>query len=326
MALFVFNTQQPPPFLLPAGVSAWLKLPLIIQSNHLSTILIQATSTFSNLKTPKKNLRPLREMSRFSVINTMSLTSTIAEKPIAVKNSIPITLISYRYQEFEVRGLNNLDYTKCLLGRNAPRGVHLSQREVNWLFESDVRATYSPEDPRCKFLLQQKSSPLAMDFWEKYTEPRKFLSRKSQEAKTSFRALPRDKHNQHKGTVVLSDGIAKLLVPDIDLLSLQNVSYLDVVWKVHRASSGDHMPEATMGRIWEGIVINVFHFEAESLKVTKLAEVKSEDVRKYWRRVSDSELALRRRRVRPVAADFFDDYPSRANGQGDHTPSTISEQ
>lgn len=74
-----------------------------------------------------------------------------------------------------------------------------------------------------------------------------------------------------------------------------------------------------MGRIWEGIVINVFHFEAESLKVTKLAEVKSEDVRKYWRRVSDSGLALRRRRVRPVATDFFDDYPSRANGQGDYT-------
>lgn len=256
----------------------------------------------------------------------MSPTSTIAEKPIAVKNGIPITLISYRYQEFEVQGLNNLDYTKCLLGRNAPRGVHLSQMEVNWLFESDVRATYSPEDPRCKFLLQQKSSPLAMDFWEKYTDPRTFLSRKSQEAKTSFRALPRHKHNQYKGTVVLSDGIAKILVPDIDLLSLQNVSYLDVVWKIHQARSGDHMPEATMGRIWEGIVINIFHFEAESLKVTKLAEAKSEDVRKYWRRVSDFGLALRRRRVRPVAADFFDDYPSRANGQGDYTPRTISEQ
>lgn len=242
---------------------------------------------------------------------------------MAVKDGIPIISIFYRYHEFEIQGLNHLDYTKCLLSRNAPRGVHLSQGEVNWLF---VRATYSQGDSKCRFLLQQRLCPLVMDFWEKYTEPGKFLSRKSQEAKTSIRALPRDKHNQHKGSIVLTDGIAKIVVPDIDLLSLQNISYLDVVWKVHQASSGDLIPEATMCRIWEGIVINIFHFETESMKVAKLAEAKSEDVKKYWRTVSDHRLALRRQRVRPVAADYFDDYPSPASKQDNRAPSTIGKQ
>ena len=83
---------------------------------------------------------------------------------MAVKNGKPILLISYRAQEFDTQRLRNLDYAKCLLSRDAPHGVHLSQGEVNWLFEGDVRATYGQKDPKCQFLLQQKSSSLAMDF------------------------------------------------------------------------------------------------------------------------------------------------------------------
>lgn len=86
-----------------------------------------------------------------------------------------------------------------------------------------------------------------MDFWEKYTDPGNFLSRKSEEAKTSFRVL--DKHNQPKGSILLGDCIAKILVPEIGLLCLQNVSHLDVVWKIHRENNGDQMPESKVGRI-----------------------------------------------------------------------------
>ena len=244
---------------------------------------------------------------------------------MTAKNGRSINLISFRAQEFEAQELNIVDYTKCLLSRNEPQGIHLSQEEVNQLFEADVRATYHPEDPKCQFLLQQTSCPMIMDFWEKYKEPGKFLSRKSKEAATSFRALPRDRQNQNKGYIVLGDGITKVLIPDIDLLSLQNLSYLEVVSKVYHANGSDHIFETSMGRIWAGIVTNVFHFEVESMKVAKVAETISKDVKDYWKRVSDYRIILRQQRTRPVAANFFDDYPIRTNEQEDRIPNTASQ-
>ena len=250
----------------------------------------------------------------------MSSACSVAGSSTAVKNGQPITLISYRAQEFETQGLNLLDYTNCLLGRNASNGIQLTQDEVNALFEGDVQATYGKDHPKCQFLLQQMSSPLANDIWEKHTDPSKFLFRKTQEAKTSFRALQHDQHNQQKGSIVLSNGITKILVPEIDLLSLQNVSYLDVVRNIHRANGGgDHMSAAKMGPIWEDIVINIYHFEPKSTKNCKLAEATSNEANLYWRTVSDHRLALRQQRVRLVAADFFDDYPNYIDRENERT-------
>lgn len=73
-------------------------------------------------------------------------------------------------------------------------------------------------------------------------------------------------------------------------------------------------------------MINVFDFEAESMKVAKLAEVISKDVKNYWRTVSNRRLASRQQRVRPVAADFFDNYPDCASKQDHCIPDTISER
>ena len=248
-----------------------------------------------------------------------SACSGVADSSTVIKNGQTITLISYRAQAFETQGLNLLDYTKCLLSRNAPNGVHLTQDEVNALFEVDVQATYGKDHPKCQLLLQQMSSPLIMDFWEKHTDPGKFLSRKSQKAKTSFRALPRDQHNQQKGSIVLSNGITKILVPDIDLLSLKNVNYLDVVRSIHQASGRAHMSAAKMGRIWEDIIINIYHFEPTSTKNCKLAEATSNEANSYWKMVSDHRLALRQQRVRLVAADFFDDYPNYIDRENERT-------
>ena len=244
---------------------------------------------------------------------------------MAAKKGRSIKLISFRAQEFETQGLNIVDYTKCLLSRNEPQGIHLSQEKVNQLFEADVRATYDPEDTMCQYLLQQKLCPLIMDFWEKYKEPGKFLSRKSKEARTSFRALPRDRQNQNKGSIVLGDGITKVVIPDIGLLSLQNLSYLDVIFKVYQGNGSDHIFETTMGRIWVGIVSNVFHFEVEGMKVAKVAETISKDVKDYWRRVSDYRVSLRQERTRPVAADFFDDYPIQTHDQEARISSAASQ-
>ena len=243
---------------------------------------------------------------------------------MTAKNGRSINLISFRAQEFEAQELNIVDYTKCLLSRNEPQGIHLSQEEVNQLFEADVRVTYHPEDPKCQFLLQQTSCPMIMDFWEKYKEPGKFLSRKSKEARTSFRALPRDRQNQNNGSIVLGDGITKVLIPDIDLLSLQNLSYLEIVSKVHHVNESDHILETNMGRIWVGIVSNVFHFEVESMKVAKIGEA-IKHVKNSLKMVSDYRLTLLRQRVRPVAADFFDGYPNSMNEQDGRYSSTINQ-
>lgn len=70
----------------------------------------------------------------------------------------------------------------------------------------------------------------------------------------------------------------------------------------------DDTLEARLGRIWGCIVINVYHFEAESTKVVKLAEAITKGAKNYRRMVSEYRLIIRQQRVWPVAANFFDDY------------------
>ena len=261
----------------------------------------------------------------YPVIGIMSSTFSFSGNSMTANNGRSINFICFRAQEFETEELNIVDYTKCLLSRNVPQGIRLSQEEVNQLFEADVRATYDVQDPKRQFLLQQKICPLIMDFWEKYKEPGKFISRKSNEARTSFRALPCDRQNKNKGSILLGDGITKVLIPDIGLLSLHNLSYLDVILKVYQANGSNHIFKTRMGRIWVGIVSNIFHFEVQSMKVAKVAETISTDVKHYWRRVSDYRMALRQQRARPVAADFFDDYPILTHEPDDRISSTASQ-
>ena len=308
------TTQWPLHCLIPPSVILFnfflfLSLFYIIQSDRPSISSIQLAKDI--------HIHP--------VISIMSSTFSLTSNSMAAKKGRSINPIFFRAQEFETQELNIVDYTKCLLSQNEPQGIHLSQDDVNRLFEANVRTSFDPEDPKCQFLLQQKLCPLIMDFWEKYKEPGKFLSRKSKEARTSFRALPRDTQNQKKGSLILGDGITKVLIPDIDLLSLQNLSYLEVVSKVYHVNESDHRLETNMGRIWVGIVSNVFHFEVESMKVAKIAEA-IKHVENSWKMVSDYRLSLlRQQRVRPVAADFFDDYPNRAYEQDSRIPSTVSQ-
>ncbi|KAM0800007.1 hypothetical protein BDR22DRAFT_963512 [Usnea florida] len=80
-----------------------------------------------------------------------------------------------------------------------------------------------------------------------------------------------------------------------------------------------------MGRIWVGIVSNVFHFEIESMKVAKIAEA-IKHVENSCKMVSDYRLTLLRQRVRPMAADFFDDYDNSMSQQDGHISSIVGQR
>ena len=67
-----------------------------------------------------------------------------------------------------------------------------------------------------------------MDFWEECTKHENLRLGKSQEPKPSFRALARNRPNLPDTFILLSDGIVKILVPNINILSPHNVRCLDV--------------------------------------------------------------------------------------------------
>lgn len=58
---------------------------------------------------------------------------------------------------------------------------------------------------------------------------------------------------------------------------------------------------------------------------SETAEADSEESKHYWKLVSDCRLAVRQQRVRPVAADFFNDYLKPVDRENGHTISTTTE-
>ncbi|MCJ1458166.1 hypothetical protein MMC28_008537 [Mycoblastus sanguinarius] len=234
----------------------------------------------------------------------MPNTPFTAGNHLTAKNGRPVVPLIYRANEFEAIGHSIVEYTKKLLSKNDPRGVHLDQGEVNWYFEGDVRATYAEGDERRYWALQQRMCPLIVGFWAMYTNPENFFLHKANEATTHFRELPRDRACRNKGTLILGDGNETVVVPDIGLLSLRHVNYIDVVKAVKGANAEVDFSEMKMLKLWQGIVVNVYHYECDCAKIEKLVEADSEAAKGYWMWVHDSELAMNQQKKSFLAPEF----------------------
>lgn len=151
------------------------------------------------------------------------------------------------------------------------------------------------------------------EFWEEYLDPSNLSFRKSNEARTSFRALSGQVDRADNGDIVLTDGYNKIVLPKLGLTSLQNLDYMNIVVEVQRRNAATSFSECKMQRIWQGLVDSVYHYEPESARKKQLAVISSGSARKYWNAFSDRRLAQRvlQKRNRPIAADFLDEPPSR---------------
>ena len=142
-----------------------------------------------------------------------------------------------------------------------------------------------------------------------YTNPYEFFKRKANEQIDSFREVARGEDSRVDGTIVLTDAYDEITIPEIGLFSLQNVRYVDVLSRVNNADPVDCFSEATMRRLWQGIVINVFDFEPEWAKKAKLEEVESEEARRYWTWVGGYRVASEARQIPPTPRDFLSSGP-----------------
>ena len=62
-----------------------------------------------------------------------------------------------------------------------------------------------------------------------------------------------------------------VMLPFLGLHSLQSINYLEIVAQV-RHGDKEPLDEELMHAVWRGLVLNMFHFEDEEMKLQKLAE------------------------------------------------------
>lgn len=84
-----------------------------------------------------------------------SSTPSTKDDFLTHKDGKVVIPIHYGTHEFTDRCLLILDYTQDLLSKNTPRGVHLTQEDVNWFFEGNVKSVYPRDHDRRSWLLQQ---------------------------------------------------------------------------------------------------------------------------------------------------------------------------
>ena len=85
-----------------------------------------------------------------------------------------------------------------------------------------------------------------------------------------------------------------VVLPFLGLQVLKNLNYLDVAEKVRRADEKP-LDEGLMKAVWRGLILNMFYFEDEDLKMEKVAEEAWESVQQPTTEVGDS--ASRKRKI-----------------------------
>lgn len=68
-----------------------------------------------------------------------------------------------------------------------------------------------------------------------------------------------------------------VFMPYLGLSALKTLHYRAIATRVHR-EDGQPMDQALMNLVWRGLIFNLFYFESEELKQTKLAEEDWESV------------------------------------------------
>ena len=109
------------------------------------------------------------------------------------------------------------------------------------------------------------------EVWEYHTSKAAYWDRRLKENQRVFRFVKRSQITATNiGMLVMEDRWHNTVtMPYLGLISLRYVKYLKIVPMV----IGHYINRPAMRAVWYGIVLNLYHYEDETLKKQKLAEV-----------------------------------------------------
>lgn len=114
-------------------------------------------------------------------------------------------------------------------------------------------------------------SPAVHEAWEYHATKEAYWARRVREDRRVFRFVKRCNITSNSVGLLAMEYQYRnsVVVPYIGLLSLQSLKYMDIVAGVE----GPYVCRNLLRAVWHGVIINIYHYESNSLKVQKLKEV-----------------------------------------------------
>jgi len=121
------------------------------------------------------------------------------------------------------------------------------------------------------------NSPAVHEAWEYHATKEAYWARRVRENRRVFRFVKRCNITGNSiGMLAMEDRCRNsVVVPYIGLLSLQSLKYMDIVAGVQ----GPYIGRNVLRAVWHGVILNIYHYESDSLKAQKLKEVYHKECR-----------------------------------------------
>lgn len=125
--------------------------------------------------------------------------------------------------------------------------------------------------------VQQAHSPKYEVYWQKRLDADAFKAKRASQSSAEFWSFPRqlskDEQNQ-KGIVILGNHDWEYILPEIQLMPLYHVFFLELAKKIIAANPGKPLSIELMRRLWRLLIREVYDFVNETEKKAKLEEVR----------------------------------------------------
>lgn len=122
----------------------------------------------------------------------------------------------------------------------------------------------------------QAHSPKYEVYWEKIIDVEAFKAKRARQSSAEIWSFPRNltkEEQKDRGLVLLGNRDWEYFLPEVRLMPLYNVFFLQLAQKVIAANPGKPLGIELMRRLWRLLIREVHDFVDEAERMTKLEEV-----------------------------------------------------
>ncbi|CAD6579079.1 MAG: hypothetical protein ASARMPRED_008948 [Alectoria sarmentosa] len=187
-------------------------------------------------------------------------------------------------EHLEGRKYSIIRFTMQFYKINEHLGQFITRLIVEFFWIDEIWRLYPMDHPEKHRLIGQNSnvqqvhSPKYEVYWQKRLDGDAFKGKRARQKRALIWSFPRqltEDEREDKGMVLLGNHDWEYILPEIQLMPLYHVFFLELAKKVIAANPGKALNIELMRRLWRLLIREVYDFVNEAERAAKLEEAKT---------------------------------------------------